>query len=50
MTRVNPNILLWARETAGLSLEEASRKLGFINDSPEKRRGGKRSRLPESLI
>ncbi len=31
MTKVNPNILKWARETAGLSLEEASRKL-HIND------------------
>ncbi|HBA91687.1 MAG: hypothetical protein A2X24_01135 [Chloroflexi bacterium GWB2_54_36] len=31
MTKVNPNILKWARETAGLTLEEASRKL-HIND------------------
>lgn len=29
MPKVNPDILIWARETAGLSLEEASRKLGI---------------------
>jgi len=31
MAKVNPEILRWARETAGLSLEEASRKL-HINE------------------
>ena len=29
MPRVNPEILIWARETAGLSQEDAARKLGF---------------------
>jgi len=29
MTNVNPDILRWARETAGLSLEEAAQKLGI---------------------
>jgi Zn-dependent peptidase ImmA (M78 family)/transcriptional regulator with XRE-family HTH domain len=29
MPNVNPEILIWARETAGLTLEEASRKLGI---------------------
>jgi Zn-dependent peptidase ImmA (M78 family) len=31
MVKVNPNILRWARETAGLSLEEASHKLGITD-------------------
>jgi Zn-dependent peptidase ImmA (M78 family) len=29
MPKVNPEILIWARETAGLNLEEASQKLGI---------------------
>ena len=29
MPKVNPDILRWARETAGLTLDEASRKLGI---------------------
>ena len=29
MPKVNPEILSWARETAGLSVDDASRKLGF---------------------
>ena len=29
MPKVNPNIIRWARETAGLTLEEASKKLGI---------------------
>lgn len=29
MPRINPDILQWARETAGLTLEEASKKLGI---------------------
>ena len=29
MPDVNPEILIWARETAGLTLEDASNKLGF---------------------
>ncbi len=29
MPRVNPEIMVWARETAGLTKEEAARKLGF---------------------
>ena len=33
MPRVNPEIIVWARETAGLNLEEAARKLGFRNSS-----------------
>lgn len=31
MTSVNPKILRWARETAGLTLDEASRKLRFAD-------------------
>lgn len=31
MTKVNPDILVWARETAGLSQEEAAKKLGLSN-------------------
>lgn len=31
MPKVNPEILSWARETAGLSVEDASRKLGFVD-------------------
>ncbi|MCI4568526.1 XRE family transcriptional regulator [Lysobacter sp. CFH 32150] len=30
MPRVNPSILVWARETAGLSPEEAARKIGIV--------------------
>ncbi|HBY42163.1 XRE family transcriptional regulator [Brevundimonas sp.] len=29
MPRINPQILTWARETAGLSVAEAARKMGF---------------------
>jgi len=29
MTKINPTILKWARETAGLTLDEASKKLGI---------------------
>ena len=29
MPRVNPEIMVWARETAGLTQEEAAKKLGF---------------------
>ena len=29
--QINPRILSWARETAGLSLEEAAAKLGLTN-------------------
>ena len=34
MPRVNPEIVIWARETAGLTQEEAAKKLGF-QDSPK---------------
>ena len=30
---INPEILVWARETSGLSRDEAARKLGFQNSS-----------------
>ena len=33
MPRVNPAIMIWARETAGISQEEAARQLGF-RDTP----------------
>lgn len=33
MPKVNPEILTWARETAGLTREEAARKLGFQDSS-----------------
>lgn len=29
MPKIEPNVLIWARETAGLSIEEAARKLGL---------------------
>lgn len=29
MPKVNPDVLIWARETAGLTLEEAAKKLGL---------------------
>ena len=31
MPRINPAIMIWARETAGFSQEEAARQLGFRN-------------------
>jgi len=31
MPKVNPEVLIWARETAGLSLEDAANKLGLSN-------------------
>lgn len=40
MTKINPEILLWARETAGLTLEEASKVLGIRevrNETPVER-------------
>ena len=33
MPKVNPEIMVWARETAGLSQKEAARKLGFKDSS-----------------
>ncbi len=33
MPKVNPEIMVWARETAGLSLEEAAKKLDFRDSS-----------------
>ena len=33
MPKVNPAIMVWARETAGLTQEEAARKLGFRDSS-----------------
>ena len=33
MPRVNPEILIWARETAGLTQEAAAKKLGFQDSS-----------------
>jgi Zn-dependent peptidase ImmA (M78 family)/transcriptional regulator with XRE-family HTH domain len=39
--QINPRILVWARETAGLSLEEAAEKLGLTSSS--------RSTAPEKL-
>lgn len=33
MPKINPEILTWARETAGLSLEDAASKLGLSNAS-----------------
>ncbi len=33
MPRINPHIMVWARETAGLTQEEAARKLGFQDSS-----------------
>ncbi len=33
MPKVNPEIMVWARETAGLTQEEAAKKLGFRNSN-----------------
>ena len=33
MPKVNPTIMVWARETAGLTQEEAAKKLGFQDSS-----------------
>ena len=33
MPRINPEIVVWARETAGLTQEEAAKKLGFHDSS-----------------
>ncbi len=41
MPRVNPDILRWARETAGFDIDEAARKLGLR----EARGVGPRDRL-----
>ena len=38
MPKINPAIMIWARETAGLTQEEAARQLGFQN-SPQIFRG-----------
>lgn len=32
MPSIRPNVLVWARETAGLSIEEAAEKIGFRGD------------------
>jgi Zn-dependent peptidase ImmA (M78 family) len=37
MPKVNPNILTWAREMAGLSLEEGARKLGISGEAAAER-------------
>ncbi len=37
MPKVNPDILKWARETAGLSIEDAARKLGMSGDTAAER-------------
>ena len=33
MPKINPEIIVWARETAGLTQEEAAKKLGFQDSS-----------------
>ena len=33
MPKINPQIMVWARETAGLTQEEAAKKLGFQDSS-----------------
>ena len=33
MPRINPEIVVWARETAGLTQEEAAKRLGFHDSS-----------------
>src|SRR5437870_1386640 len=37
MPRVNPDILRWARETAGLTPDVATRKLGMFGDTAAER-------------
>lgn len=37
MPKVNPHILLWARESAGLTLEEAARGIGLTGESASAR-------------
>lgn len=46
MPKVNPAIMIWARETAGLTQEEAARQLGF-QDSPRSTAGEKLARIEQ---
>jgi hypothetical protein len=42
MPQINPSILKWARETAGLSVEEAAKKLGLSSrERPEALEGSR---------
>lgn len=44
--KINPQVLTWARETAGLSVEDAARQLGFADT--RKRTAGERLQALES--
>ena len=46
MPNVSPEIMIWARETAGLTLEEAAKKLGF-QDSTKSSAADKLSAIEE---
>ena len=48
MPRVNPAIMIWARETAGLTQEEAARQLGFQN-TPRSSAVEKLARIEQGL-
>ncbi len=51
MPQINPDILIWARETAGLSVEEAARKLGLTGrERLEAIEAGKQSPSRRQLV
>jgi transcriptional regulator with XRE-family HTH domain len=50
MPRTVPDILIWARETAGLSVEAAAKKLGVSSDRLISFEAGKREPTRQQLV
>lgn len=50
MIHVNPNILIWARETAGLTLKEAAKKLNVVEQSLKKIERGRKDPSHSMLL
>lgn len=50
MIPVNPNILIWARETAGLTLQEAATKINVVEHSLEKIEKGEKAPSRSMLL
>lgn len=50
MIPVNPNILIWARETAGLTLQEAATKINVVEHSLEKIEKGEKAPSHSMLL
>jgi Zn-dependent peptidase ImmA (M78 family) len=51
MSQINPSILVWARETAGLSIEEAAKKLGLSSpDRLQALEGGQQAPTRRQLV